>query len=110
MFFENPQILKQYPQHYFPHVKPPKWQEKNWNFRHFKIRKQKTFEIHMKKGTYLVSLLVKNFTQKNWRPPKWQKGNWKLRNFKIPKQKTFEISRRISNTLFPLLRNFTWKN
>jgi hypothetical protein len=22
--FENPQILKQYPQHYFPHVKPPK--------------------------------------------------------------------------------------
>jgi len=22
--FEKPQILKQYPQHYFPHVKPPK--------------------------------------------------------------------------------------
>ncbi len=40
-----------------------------------KIRKQKPFKVHMKKGTYLIFSLVKLHTILFWKPPKWQEEN-----------------------------------
>ncbi len=43
-------------------TKPPKWHKENWRFCNFKIQKQKTLKIHMKK--YHVSSLVKTSHKK----------------------------------------------
>ncbi len=106
---KTPQILKQYPQHYFPPCETSKMTRRKLNISNFQNTKIENFQNSHEKGAYPRFLVCENLAPKNWRPPKWQEENWKLRNFKISKQKTFEVSKRKENTLFPPLWNFTQK-
>jgi hypothetical protein len=54
----------------------------------------------MKKGTYLVSSLVKTSHNFFENP---QNDKEEIENFKTPKQNTFEVSKRKTNILFPPL-------
>jgi hypothetical protein len=86
--FENPQILKQYPNIIFPHVKPPKWQEENWKFwnlwssSEFQISKTKNAQNSQEQNTPPPTLHMK---KRKWGPPKWQEENWRPSNFKKTK-------------------------
>ncbi len=58
--------------------------KKNWKFWNFKIQKQKTFKVHMKKSTYPISSLVKLHRNKIEDP---QNDKKKIKDFETSKYK-----------------------
>jgi hypothetical protein len=97
--------FKTIPQHHFPHVKPSKWQ--NWIFQIFKIKKLKTFKIHMKKAHTPFPHLWKLHT-KTLKTPKMTKRKlktWKLQKYLNKKPAKFPLKKQIYLPLW----NFTKK-
>ncbi len=107
----KPQILKQYPQHYFLHVELSKWQGKNWRLWNFimSFNKKHSIKVHKTKGKYLVSLFMKLHTKK-LKTPKWQEEDWRLQIFKIYKQKVLKVHKKKGKyPIAPLMKLHTKK-
>jgi len=98
--FENPQILKQYPQHYFLACETSNVTRQKLKILKFQNMKTENFKIHMKKGTYPVSSLVKT-SHKKFEDP--QNDKKEIQNFGISKYKNKIPSKFLEENQMPCL-------
>jgi hypothetical protein len=100
----KPQILKQYPQYYFPHVELSKWQGKNWRLWNFIIPFNKNPSIKVHKTKDKIPCFLAYETSHKKKDPKitrrklkthFKKQNWKLGTFIRSKPKTPKLHTKI---------------